>query len=54
MKGIHDVFPEDVDDEADSISLKKLKKQEAQWNSKSVVLDFVGGTPTLAQERGFG
>ena len=40
MKGIHDVFPEDVDDEADSISLKKLKKQEAQWNSEKEVLGF--------------
>ena len=32
MKGIHDVFPSDADDEEDSILLKNLKTQEAQWN----------------------
>ena len=40
MKVIHDVFPADADAEEDSISLKKLKKQEAQWNLENEVLDF--------------
>ena len=40
MKVIHDIFPADVDDEEDSISLNKLKKQEAQWNLKKEVLGF--------------
>ena len=40
MKGTHDVFQTDTDDEEDSISLKKLKKQEAQWNSEKEVLGF--------------
>ena len=40
MKVIYDVFPADVDDEEDSISLKKLKKQEAQWNLEKEVLGF--------------
>ena len=32
MNVIHEVFLSDADDKEDSISLKKLKKQEAQWN----------------------
>ena len=40
MKVIHDVFPADADAEEDSISPKKLKKQEAQWNLEKEVLDF--------------
>ena len=40
MKGIHDVFPEDAYDEEDYIYLKKLKKQEAQWNLEKGVLGF--------------
>ena len=40
MKGIHDVFLENADDEEDSISLKNLKKQQAQWNLENEVLGF--------------
>ena len=40
VKGIHDVFPSDADDEEDSILLKKLKTQEAQWNLEKEVLGF--------------
>ena len=40
MKVIHDIFPADVDDEEDSISLKNLKKQESQWNLQKEVLGF--------------
>ena len=40
MKGIHDIFPADADDEEDSISLKNLKKQQAQCNLEKEVLVF--------------
>ena len=40
MDGIHDVLPEDADEEEESISLKKLKKQDAQWNLEKEVLVF--------------
>ena len=40
IDGIHDVLPEDADDEEDFISLKKLQKQEAQWNLEKEVLGF--------------
>ena len=40
MDGIHDVLPEDADEEEESISLKKLKKQDAQWNLEKEVLGF--------------
>ena len=40
MKGIHDVFPSDTDNEEDSISLKNIKKQEAQRKLEKEVLGF--------------
>ena len=40
MNGIHDIVQVDADDEEDSISLKKLKKQEAKWNLEKEVLGF--------------
>ena len=40
MRSIHEVFPEDADNEEDSILLKNLKKQEEQWNLENEVLGF--------------
>ena len=43
INDIHAVFPADVYGEEDSISLKNLKKQEAQWNLEKEVLGFQFG-----------
>ena len=40
MKGINDVFQADTYDKEYSILLKKLKRQEAQWNLEKEVLGF--------------
>ena len=41
MYGIHDVFPPDLTDEEDPISLKKLRKSEGSW---AIVKDILGLT----------
>ena len=40
MHGTHDVFPPDVVDENDPVSLKKLKKLEAMWALTKEILGF--------------
>ena len=40
MTGIHDVFPPDKDDKEDAISLKKILKKEAVWETIKNVLVF--------------
>ena len=40
MTGIHDVFPPDKDDKEDAISLKKILKKEAVWETIKNVLGF--------------
>ena len=40
MTDIHDVFPEDDDDEGDPISLKKLKTLEGMWAPQKNILGF--------------
>ena len=40
MTGIHDVFPPDKYDKEDSISLKKILKKEAVWETIKSVLGF--------------
>ena len=49
MKGIHDVFPEDSDDEADPISLKKLRQGDGRYSTRKCILgfDFDGEGKTL-------
>jgi len=49
MKGIHDVFPEEDDDQSDPISLKKLIKGEGQYSTRKCILgfDFNGEDKTL-------
>ena len=41
MHSIHDVFPPDVNDEQDSMSLKKLKKEDGAWALRGDLLGFV-------------
>ena len=40
MKGVHDVFPADDDDENDPLSLKKLRKEEGMWALEKDILGF--------------
>ena len=40
MTGIHDVFPPDTYDKEDAISLKKILKKEAVWETIKNVLGF--------------
>ena len=40
MTGIHDVFPADVDDDEDPISLKKLKQGEGEYSTRKTLLGF--------------
>jgi hypothetical protein len=40
MTGIHDVFPPDNDDSNDSISKKKLIKEEGQYSTRKTLLGF--------------
>jgi hypothetical protein len=40
MRGIHDVFPADEDDEEDPISVKKLNKGEGEYSTRKVLLGF--------------
>ena len=40
MRGIHDVSPSDKNDKEDSISLKKILKKEAAWETIKNVLGF--------------
>jgi hypothetical protein len=40
MHGIHDVFPPDANDEQDSMSLKKLKKEDGAWALRGDLLGF--------------
>ena len=40
VHSIHDVLPADADDKEDSISLKNIKKDKAQWNLEKEVLCF--------------
>jgi hypothetical protein len=49
MMGIHDVFPEDSEEEADPISLKKLKQGEGRYSTRKCILgfDFDGVDKTL-------
>ncbi len=49
MRGIHDVFPADIDDSNDPISEKKLKKGEAQYSTFKTLLgfDFDGNRKTM-------
>ena len=49
MKGIHDVFPEDSDDEKDPISVKKLRQGDGRYSTKKCILgfDFDGEAKTL-------
>ena len=49
MKGIHDVFPEDDDDNEDPISLKKLNQGDGRYSTRKCILgfDFDGEAKTL-------
>ncbi len=49
MQGIHDVFPEESDEETDPISLKKLKQGEGRYSTQKCILgfDFDGVDKTL-------
>ena len=49
MKGIHDVFPEDEDDDNDPISLKKLRQGDGKFSTRKCLLgfDFDGEEKTL-------
>lgn len=49
MRGVHDVFPENNDDDEDPLSLKKLKKMEGAWAvAKSILgFEFNGDDKTL-------
>ena len=49
MHGIHDVFPENIDDSNDPISEKKLKKKDGSWALvKNVLgLTFNGDNKTV-------
>ncbi len=49
MKGIHDVFPEDSDDDNDPILLKKLRQGEGRYSTRKCILgfDFDGEDKTL-------
>ena len=49
MKGIHDVFPEDEDEENDPISLKKLRQGDGRFSTRKCLLgfDFDGVSKTL-------
>ena len=49
MKGIHDVFPEDADEENDPISLKKLRQGDGRYSTRKCILgfDFDGEAKTL-------
>ena len=38
MKGIHDVFPENEDDDNDPISLKKLRQGEGRYSTRKCIL----------------
>ena len=40
INGIHEVFLSDTEDEEEYISLKKLQKQELQWNLGNEMLGF--------------
>ncbi len=40
MKGIHDVFPEDADEENDPISLKKLRQGDGRYSTRKCILGF--------------
>ncbi len=40
MKGIHDVFPEDSEDETDPISLKKIRQGEGRYSTRKCILGF--------------
>ena len=49
MKGIHDVFPEDDDEDNDPISLKKLRQGDGRFSTRKCLLgfDFDGKNKTL-------
>ena len=49
MKGIHDVFPADAEEENDPISLKKMKQGEGRYSTRKCILgfDFDGEAKTL-------
>jgi len=49
LRGIHDVFPEDSEEDNDPISLKKLKQGEGQYSTRKCILgfDFDGEEKTL-------
>jgi hypothetical protein len=49
LHGIHDVFPPDSDDSNDPTSLKKLLKEEGQWDLLKEILgfEFNGETKTM-------
>ena len=49
MRGIHDVFPEDTNEEDDPISLKKLRQGDGRYSTRKCILgfDFDGEAKTL-------
>jgi hypothetical protein len=54
MRGIHDVFPEDDDNDEDPISVKKMRQGDGRYSTRKCILgfDFDGEAKTLWLEEG--